>query len=288
MSLSDRSLFDSNGQAKPIHSFIQSHFGNVHLNEIDDVVHGVTHAVAPVVHAAAPVVHALGKGVRHEVIRAGYPFSLASGDFVHELIVWFRRAVWFMLYTGAVTLSPQILVLTLALGCVFEWVLRFGNIEKGYLSAPHHEHYESHGYDGGHGHHGGGNGYHGKFDVDVDEDVDYEYADYGNVDYAAYAAAAAGEPGASYAGDYSDLFSPEAKSDSAATVAPNLSPNPQVITTAAAAEAPQRHSRKQPYSFVTPSVYEVFDEHFKPADDDFEFEASDPIVGNFDYEALRL
>ena len=64
-------MFDSNGQAKPIASFVQQHFGNVHLNEIDDVVHGVTHAVAPVVHAAAPVVHALGKGVRHEVIRAG-------------------------------------------------------------------------------------------------------------------------------------------------------------------------------------------------------------------------
>ena len=132
-----------------------------------------------------------------------------------------------------------------------------------------------------------------------DEDVDYEYADYGNVDYAAFAAAAAGagvepgaswgEPEASYAGDYSDLFSPEAKSaDSAVTV----SPKPQVITTPAAAETP-RYSRKQPYSFETPSVYEMFegnsiDFNPGPADDDFEFEASDPIVGNFDYEALRL
>ena len=126
-----------------------------------------------------------------------------------------------------------------------------------------------------------------------DEDVDYEYEDFGNVDYAAYAAAAAaavGEPGGSFAGDYSDLFNPEAKSaDSGATVAPNLSPNPQpqVITTSAVAEAP----RKQPYSFETPSVYEMFEGNsldFKPADDDFDFEASDPIVGNVDYESLRF
>ena len=67
-----RTLFDPNGQAKPIESFVQQHFGSVHLNEIDDVVHGVTHAVAPVVHAAAPLGNALIKGARHEVIRAGY------------------------------------------------------------------------------------------------------------------------------------------------------------------------------------------------------------------------
>ena len=67
-----RTLFDSHGQAKPIESFVQQHFGSVHLNEIDDVVHGVTHAVAPVVHAAAPLGNALIKGARHEVIRAGY------------------------------------------------------------------------------------------------------------------------------------------------------------------------------------------------------------------------
>ena len=70
--MEQRTLFDSNGQAKPIASFVQQHFGNVHLNEIDDVVHGVTHAVAPVVHAAAPLGTALIKGAKHEVIRAGY------------------------------------------------------------------------------------------------------------------------------------------------------------------------------------------------------------------------
>ena len=68
----ERTLFDSNGQAKPIASFVQQHFGNAHLNEIDHVVHGVTHAIAPVVHAAAPLGDALKKGVRHEVLRAGY------------------------------------------------------------------------------------------------------------------------------------------------------------------------------------------------------------------------
>ena len=144
-----------------------------------------------------------------------------------------------------------------------------------------------------------------------DEDVDYEYADYGNVDYAHYAAAASkglgedyghyaavaaaagaeglGEPGASYVGDYSDLFSPaEAKSADIDAGGVTVSPvKPQVITTqsAVAAETP----RKQPYSFVTPSVYDMFEGNslnFRPADDDFD--ASDPIVGNYDYEALRL
>ena len=114
------------------------------------------------------------------------------------------------------------------------------------------------------------------------------------MDYAAYAAAAGvGEHGAAFAGDYPDLFSaPEAKSadNSGPTVAP---PQPQVITTpAAAADTPRHHhSRKQPYSFVTPSVYDMFEGNsinFEPADDDFE--ASDPIMGlgNVDYEALRL
>ena len=127
-----------------------------------------------------------------------------------------------------------------------------------------------------------------------DEDVDYdEYGDYGNVDYAAYAAAAEGvESGAAFAGDYPDLFSaPEAKS---ADSGPTVAPQPQVITTpaAAAADTPRHHlSRKQPYSFVTPSVYDMFEGNsinFEPADDDFE--ASDPIMGlgNVDYEALRL
>ena len=127
-----------------------------------------------------------------------------------------------------------------------------------------------------------------------DEDVEYdEYGDYGNVDYAAYAAAAEGvESGAAYAGDYPDLFSaPEAKS--ADDTGPTVAPQPQVITTpAAAADTPRHHhSRKQPYSFVTPSVYDMFEGNsinFEPADDDFE--ASDPIMGlgNVDYEALRL
>ena len=78
--------------------------------------------------------------------------------------------------------------------------------------------------------------------------------------------------------------------DSGATVAPNLSaPQPQVITTSVVAE---ETPRKQPYSFETPSVYEMFEGNsldFKPADDDdFDFEASDPIVGNVDYESLRF
>ena len=127
-----------------------------------------------------------------------------------------------------------------------------------------------------------------------DEDVEYdEYGDYGNVDYAAYAGAAEGvDSGASFAGDYPALFSaPEAKS--ADDTGPTVAPQPQVITTpAAAADTPRHHhSRKQPYSFVTPSVYDMFEGNsinFEPADDDFE--ASDPIMGlgNVDYEALRL
>ena len=65
--MESRTLFDSNGQAKPIASFVQQHFGNTHLKEFDDVVH----AVAPVVPAAAPLGNALIKGAKHEVIRAG-------------------------------------------------------------------------------------------------------------------------------------------------------------------------------------------------------------------------
>ena len=102
------------------------------------------------------------------------------------------------------------------------------------------------------------------------------------MDYESYAAAAAT---GSYAADFSDIYSPEAKSQPAADVAPNLSPNPQVITTAA--ETP-RHSR-QPYSFVKPAAlggFETFNEDFRPAADD-DFEASE-IIGNVDYEASRL
>ena len=78
-----------------------------------------------------------------------------------------------MLYTGAVTLSPQILVLMVrsmtdggkrmrnrrrhldffplfqfALGCIFEWVLRYGEIEDSYLIPEHHEYHEAHGHHG--------------------------------------------------------------------------------------------------------------------------------------------
>ena len=77
-----------------------------------NVVSTVGHAVHPVVEAAIPVGQKLKEGVHHEVIRFGTPLSLSRRDFVYELIVWFRRAIWFMLYTGAVTLSPQIIVLT--------------------------------------------------------------------------------------------------------------------------------------------------------------------------------
>lgn len=91
------------------------------MNQVfGDVEHAtdvVGHAVSPVIEAAIPVGNALQKGLKNELVRVGKPYSLSKKDFVHELIVWFRRAIWFMIYTGAVRLSPQLLVLTVRLMC---------------------------------------------------------------------------------------------------------------------------------------------------------------------------
>jgi hypothetical protein len=45
---------------------------------------------------------------------------LSKKDFLYEIKHWFRRAIWFLGFTAAYTLSPTILFLTVCLLCSFD------------------------------------------------------------------------------------------------------------------------------------------------------------------------
>ena len=48
-------------------------------------------------------------------------------DFVIELTTWFRRAIWFLGFTAAITASAPLFLLTAGLALVFELVYNVTN-----------------------------------------------------------------------------------------------------------------------------------------------------------------
>merc|ERR1719356_1341090 len=53
--------------------------------------------------------------------------SLSRKDFIIELTVWFRRAIWFLGFTAALTASAPLFLTTAALAIVFELVYNLTN-----------------------------------------------------------------------------------------------------------------------------------------------------------------
>ena len=57
-------------------------------------------------------------------------FFIVVNDFVIELTTWFRRAIWFLAFTSATTLSPGLFLVAAALGLVFELVYNITNARR--------------------------------------------------------------------------------------------------------------------------------------------------------------
>lgn len=55
--------------------------------------------------------------------------SLSRQDFILELTSWFRRSVWFILYTGAYTVSPALVLLAILFSLLFELVINFSDVK---------------------------------------------------------------------------------------------------------------------------------------------------------------
>ena len=81
-----------------------------------------------------------------------------------ELTTWFRRAIWFLAFTSATTLSPGLFLVAAALGLVFELVYNITNARRYWDTVV--------GYDG-----------HDKGNINYVDDYDTTYKDYDKIEY---------------------------------------------------------------------------------------------------------
>ena len=88
-----------------------------------------------------------------------------------ELTTWFRRAIWFLAFTSATTLSPGLFFVAAALGLVFELVYNVTNARRYWDTMVGYDGHDT-GYDG-----------HDKGNINYVDDYDKNDKDYDKIEY---------------------------------------------------------------------------------------------------------